>query len=137
MAEDQEHPQDEPGGRDGCQLLLDEAQAALVAAEQSKQLPDDYADITQGWFAAWKKRIKGKLLGNFKKAYVDVLSRQQSLCNQQLVSTVQALVECCATLDHAVKGLQQRLVELESKDLKQEKPQRGGKFPTCRNDAAS
>src|SRR5207244_2785670 len=49
--------------------------------------------------------IKRKLLGNFKHAYVDVLSRQQSAFNTQLLSAVRELAECCATLDHAVRVL--------------------------------
>lgn len=102
-------------GNGGCRPILDEVQAALVEADRCKHLPEDYNDVTQGLFAGWKKRIKGKLLGNFKKAYVDVLSRQQSACNQQLVATVQALVECCATLDHAVRSLQERVDQLENR----------------------
>jgi glycosyltransferase involved in cell wall biosynthesis len=99
---------------DGCRPLLGEAQAALVTVDQVRQLPDDYTDITQGLLAGLKRRLKGKLLGNFKKAYVDVLSRQQSQCNQQLQAAVQALAECCATLDHTVQTLQQRLARLEA-----------------------
>jgi glycosyltransferase involved in cell wall biosynthesis len=105
-----------PSANGGCQPILDEAQAALVEADRGKQLPGDYTDITQGLFASLKKRIKNKLLGNFKNAYVDVLSRQQSVCNQQLVAAVQALLECCSTLDHTVRSLQQQVAELESKD---------------------
>jgi hypothetical protein len=112
---------DTPPGGDGCRPILEEVQAGLVAANQCKQLPEDYTDITQGLFASWKQRIKGKLLGNFKKAYVDVLSRQQSRCNEQLVAAVQALTECCATLDHAVRSLQLRIAELEAKDKGQPK----------------
>jgi glycosyltransferase involved in cell wall biosynthesis len=108
---------DGPSTNGGCQPILDEAQAALVEADRGKQLPCDYTDITQGLFAGVKKCIKAKLLGNFKKAYVDVLSRQQSACNQQLVGAVQALVDCCATLDHAVRSLQQRVAELESSEV--------------------
>src|SRR5262249_43264645 len=56
-------------------------QAALVEAERLHQLPDDYTDVTEGLLAGVKRRIKRKLLGNFKTAYVDVLSRQQSAFN--------------------------------------------------------
>jgi glycosyltransferase involved in cell wall biosynthesis len=99
--------------RDGCAGILDEAQAALAQVNALRRLPDDYTDVTEGAFATLKRRLKGKLLGNFKKAYVDVLSRQQSACNEQLLAAVQALTECCATLDHAVRTLQERVAQLE------------------------
>jgi glycosyltransferase involved in cell wall biosynthesis len=102
------------GAADGCcGLALEAAQAALVEAERLRQLPDDYTDVTEGAFASLKRRIKRKLLGNFKRAYVDVLSRQQSACNAQLLSALRELAECCATLDHAVRVLLERVAELE------------------------
>ena len=93
---------------DGCAAILEEAQAALVQAHELRGLPSDYSDVTQGALAHLKRQIKRKLLGNFKTAYVDVLSRQQSACNEKLLAAVQALAECCATLDHAVRGLLER-----------------------------
>jgi glycosyltransferase involved in cell wall biosynthesis len=107
--------------REGCTAIIDEAQAALVEANRVQRLPDDYTDVTEGRFAGLKRRIKQKLLGNFKKAYVDVLSRQQSACNQHLVEAVQALTECCATLDHTVGVLQERLARLESEMMVRER----------------
>ena len=98
---------------DGCAAILDEAQAALVEASALRGLPSDYTDVTQGALAGLKRRIKRKLLGNFKTAYVDVLSRQQSACNEKLLAAVQALAECCATLDHAVRQLHERLAVSE------------------------
>jgi glycosyltransferase involved in cell wall biosynthesis len=89
--------------RRGGTALMEAVQAALLRAEKLKQLPDDYADITEGWLARWKRRIKSKLLNNFKRAYVDVLSRQQSAFNQQVVQLLQELAEYCATLEHAVE----------------------------------
>jgi glycosyltransferase involved in cell wall biosynthesis len=83
-----------------CGPLLESAQAALVEASRRQRLPDDYRDVTEGVFAAWKRRIKRKLLGNFKHAYVDVLSRQQSAFNQFIIAAIHELSECCATLDH-------------------------------------
>jgi hypothetical protein len=82
-----------------------------------QKLPEDYRDVTQGALAGLKLRIKRKLLGNFKKAYVDVLSRQQSACNQHLLEAVQTLTDCCATLDHAVRQLQARVAELEEQRM--------------------
>ena len=98
---------------DCSSTLTDAAQAALAEAERLQRLPDDYLDVTEGVLATWKRRLKRKLLGNFKHAYVDVLSRQQSAFNQQLVTAVQQLAESCATLDHAVKLLHDRLTRLE------------------------
>jgi len=98
-----------------CAAALETARAALVEANRLQRLPDDYTDVTEGLFAAWKRRVKRKLLGNFKHAYVDVLSRQQSAFNRQLLGAVGELAECCATLDHAVHVLLQRVAELEGR----------------------
>jgi glycosyltransferase involved in cell wall biosynthesis len=87
-----------------CTPMLDAVQKALVEAGQHQRLPDGYTDVTEGLFAGWKRWIKRKLLGNFKRAYVDVLSRQQSAFNQQLLVGLTELSECCATLDHADQG---------------------------------
>jgi glycosyltransferase involved in cell wall biosynthesis len=84
-----------------CTPLLETVQAALVRADRLQRLPTTYTDITEGWFASCKRWIKRKLLGNFKRAYVDVLSRQQSAFNQEVVRALHELAECCATLDHA------------------------------------
>jgi hypothetical protein len=94
--------------------LLQEVQEALAAAERLRQLPDDYQDVSEGWFARAKRWLKAKLLGNFKRGYVDVLSRQQSQVNRQLVLAVEQLAECCATLDHALRGMQQKLDDLQT-----------------------
>jgi glycosyltransferase involved in cell wall biosynthesis len=83
-----------------CDALLETVQTALSAAEQRQTLPDDYTDITEGLLSAWKRRIKRKLLGNFKHAYVDVLSRQQSAFNRHILTALQELAECCTLLDH-------------------------------------
>ena len=90
-------------------------EAALVEAQQLQRLPDDYTDVTGGRFARWKRWIKTKLLGNFKRGYVDVLSRQQSQVNRHMMVALQHLTECCATLDHALRGLQERMDTLEER----------------------
>jgi glycosyltransferase involved in cell wall biosynthesis len=84
-----------------CTSLLETVQAALAEADRTHRLPDDYTDVCQGLLASWKRRLKRKLLGNFKQAYVDVLSRQQSAFNRQVLTPLQELAECCAILDHA------------------------------------
>jgi glycosyltransferase involved in cell wall biosynthesis len=92
-----------------CAPLLDLAEAALAEAQRLQRLPDNYTDVTEGRFCRWKRWIKRKLLGNFKHAYVDVLSRQQSAVNAQLVAALREVTECVATLDHAVRLLQDEL----------------------------
>jgi hypothetical protein len=89
-------------------------QKALPRAHALQQLPADYVDVTEGRAASVKRWIKRKLLNNFKHAYVDVLSRQQSQVNGQVVLMIQQLAECCALLDHAVAGLHQRIDKLEA-----------------------
>jgi glycosyltransferase involved in cell wall biosynthesis len=79
---------------------LASARAALAQADRRQRLPHEYADITEGFLANWKRWIKRKLLGNFKQAYVDVLSRQQSDFNRNILEAVHALAECC---DHPVQ----------------------------------
>lgn len=86
-------------GDGGCAHLIDSARAALAEAESRHRLPDDYLDVTQGALASWKLQVKKKLLGNFKHAYVDVLSRQQSAFNLNIVQALQELAECCELLD--------------------------------------
>ncbi len=92
-----------------CAPLLQGVQAILARAQHLQPLPDNYLDVTEGWFSSWKRWLKKKLLNNFKTAYVDVLSRQQSQVNRELITAVQELAECCATLDHAVRVLSERL----------------------------
>jgi glycosyltransferase involved in cell wall biosynthesis len=84
-----------------CTPLLQGVHAALADARRKQGLPVDYTDVTEGFLAGWKRRIKRKLLNNFKHAYVDVLSRQQSAFNQAVLTALGELAECCATLDHA------------------------------------
>jgi hypothetical protein len=98
------HVEDRPFVAQGFRPLLDEIRAALVEASRLQRLPDDYTDVTEGRLARWKRWIKRKLLGNFKHAYVDVLSRQQSRFNQKILTAVTELADYCATLEHAAKA---------------------------------
>lgn len=84
---------------------------ALNEGQALRQLPDDYYDVTEGWGAALKRGIKRKLLGNFKQAYVDVLSRQQSALNEHLLTALHELTEECAGLRQSVDRLEARLAE--------------------------
>jgi len=95
--------------------FLEAARDALGEVENRRRLPDSYLDVTEGWLARWKLWIKSKLLGNFKRGYVDVLSRQQSQVNRQVLAALQQLTECSATLDHALRVLGERLDRLEER----------------------
>ncbi len=95
--------------------FLDTIEKTLPKAHHLQQLPADYVDVTEGQFAPVKRFIKRKVLHNFKHAYVDVLSRQQTQVNGHLVLMIQQLAECCALLDHAVTGLHQRMDQLEAR----------------------
>lgn len=86
--------------------LLESVRRSLAEARTSAGLPDDYLDVTEGWFARAKRWLKKKLLGNFKTAYVDVLSRQQTQVNRRLVEAVQHLAEACTAMEHALGRLQ-------------------------------
>jgi hypothetical protein len=89
------------GDEDVCTPLLEQVRLALTQAHGLQRLPDDYREVGQSALGRLKRWLKGKLLGRFKRAYVDVLSRQQSEFNRQMLTAVQELSECCATLDHA------------------------------------
>lgn len=86
----------------GCAESLQAVHRALAEAEGKQELPTDYLDVTDGFLAKLKRWLKNKLLGNFKHAYVDILSRQQSAFNQQTLIALQELAECCALLNHAL-----------------------------------
>jgi glycosyltransferase involved in cell wall biosynthesis len=111
----------EPSGPDRsetcCAPQLDSAQAALAEAGRCQVLPADYIDVTEGVFASWKSRIKRKLLNNFKRAYVDVLSRQQSAFNRAVLKALGELAECCAALDHAAQQAAKWRCDPEAGDL--------------------
>ena len=104
---------DTPAG--GAAPFLDAIHHALPHAHALRQLPSDYVDVTEGALAPVKRLVKRKLLHNFKYAYVDVLSRQQSRLNETLVQMIQQLAECCTLLDHTVSGMHRRLDELDQR----------------------
>jgi glycosyltransferase involved in cell wall biosynthesis len=95
--------------------LLEDLQRTLPEVKRLQKLPDDYDDVSDGHLGGVKRYVKWKLLNNFKQGYVDILSHQQSQVNAQLIVAVQQLGECCAVLDKAVRGLQQRLDQMETK----------------------
>lgn len=77
------------------------AQKILAEAHGLKALPTDYADVTQGFMARWKRLLKQKVLNNFRRAYIDVLSRQQSAFNERVLTALAQLADCCSALGHA------------------------------------
>jgi hypothetical protein len=85
--------------------LSAEVHQRLAAARELAFLPDDYVDVSLGRLARWKAWLKAKLLGNFKRAYVDVLSRQQTEFNQQVLQALAELTEAVAIMDSAVARL--------------------------------
>ena len=100
----------------GCAAnFLDAVQEMLPRTHRLAQLPADYVDVSEGRLAPVKRLVKRKLLNNFKHAYVDVLSRQQSQVNGQVVLMIQQLAECCGLLENAIAGLHQRIDRLEAK----------------------
>jgi hypothetical protein len=72
----------------------------LRAAAAAQQVPDGYADVSEGRLARWKCWLKRKLLHNFQQAYVDVLSRQQSAFNRQVLNALSELGDGQAALTH-------------------------------------
>ncbi|MCS6852896.1 MAG: hypothetical protein NZ700_17185, partial [Gemmataceae bacterium] len=89
-------------------------QAALAEAARCQHLPDDYVDVTTGWFAGLKRWVKRKVLNNFRRAYVDVLSRQQSTFNRQLLIVLSEVLAQQAVWEHARAVDRQRIQELEA-----------------------
>ena len=78
---------------DGAEADWQAARAALARAHAQRHLPDDYVDVSDGRFASLKRWVKRKLLNNFRRGYVDVLSRQQSSVNEELINCVCVLLE--------------------------------------------
>jgi glycosyltransferase involved in cell wall biosynthesis len=81
--------------------FLNLAQAALREAHDLQRLPDTYQDITQGFLARWKRSLKEKLLHQFRKSYVDVLSRQQTAFNEKMLAALCQLADGLAALGQA------------------------------------
>lgn len=94
-------------GKDTTQALRERIEMLLVQAERLKALPDDYIDVSEGWLAGWKRRIKAKLLGNFKHAYIDPLSRQQSAFNDRVLAVVHEVAELQSRLQDSLKKIEQ------------------------------
>jgi glycosyltransferase involved in cell wall biosynthesis len=81
--------------------MLEAVQSALAAAQQVQELPAGYEDVTEGWLANWKRRLKSKLLNNFRRAFVEPGFRRQSAFNRYVLTALQELAEHGAALEHA------------------------------------
>ncbi len=103
-----------------AEALHEEIQEALLQAHRARELPEDYVDVSTGWLGAWKRRLKHKLLHNFKRGYVDVLSRQQSQFNRHLLAVVQELADHCSALHQTVQQLEERLARLEKESAREQ-----------------
>lgn len=88
----------EPGS---VAALVQAAQTSVAKALAHQKLPDDYLDVGAGLLGRLKIWIKRKLLHNFRTGYVDVLSRQQSEINRELIDAVRRLAECCRRLEES------------------------------------
>jgi hypothetical protein len=84
--------------------LISGAQRSLAEANALKTLPTDYADVTQGFLAKWKRLVKRKLLHNFRRGYVDLLSRQQSDFNEKVLAALCQLLEGLQATSQAAAG---------------------------------
>ena len=85
----------------------------LLAAQGAHQLPDDYVDVSEGRLAKLKLWIKRKVLHNFQHGYVNVLSRQQSAFNRQVLAALAEFADAQAALEQNAR-LQGGAPEFES-----------------------
>ena len=94
----------------------------LLAAQAVGQLPDDYVDVSEGRFARLKLWIKRKLLHNFRHAYVNVLSRQQSAFNREVLAALAEFADAQAALGHQARlsdgGAEVEALRGELRDLR-------------------
>lgn len=105
--------------------LSQSVRQSLTAAKKLEKLPDDYVDVTEGLLSGVKHSLKRKLLNNFRKAYVDVAFRQQSVLNEKLIAAMSLLAEGVLKQDTAatIVQLEHRLRKLE-KLVKKERRRR-------------
>jgi hypothetical protein len=94
----------------------------LLAAQAAQQLPDNYVDVSEGRFAKLKLWFKRKLLHNFQHAYVNVLSRQQSAFNRQVLAALAEFADTQAVLAHQSRlsdaGVEVAALRAEVRDLR-------------------
>lgn len=98
-----------PAVRPAPALVSRRLEELLSAARAVELLPDGYVDVTAGRFAQLKRWVKTKLLQNFRRGYVDVVSRQQSAFNGRIADALAELAENQDRLAHAVETLNEQL----------------------------
>jgi glycosyltransferase involved in cell wall biosynthesis len=81
-----------------AEALLAEARRLLADLPSPAALPTDYCDVTTGLGAPLKRWVKQKLLNNFRRAYVDVLARQQTEFNQRVLALLGCVMDGMAAL---------------------------------------
>jgi glycosyltransferase involved in cell wall biosynthesis len=101
-------------------VLTANFEPVLRFAEAARDLPAGYVDVCHGRLARLKRWIKHKLLHNFQTAYVDVISRQQTAFNRQVVTALAELGDGQSSLAHAVTIQPPRSVVDEGDDLRAE-----------------
>jgi len=70
--------------------------AALSRAGAVQSLPESYVDVSTGVASRVKRWAKQKLLHNFRAGYVDVLSRQQTRFNREVLRALDELAAASA-----------------------------------------
>jgi glycosyltransferase involved in cell wall biosynthesis len=100
--------------------LFQSARQMLAQAHRLDRLPEDYVDVTEGKFANAKRLIKRKLLGNFRRAYVDVAFRQQSALNQKILAVMNVLLETSSMQSGTmITGLQEQVRRLQRQNRRE------------------
>jgi glycosyltransferase involved in cell wall biosynthesis len=121
--------------------LPERLRANYLAAESAQQLPDGYVDVSLGRLARLKRWLKSKLLHNFRTAYVDVLSRQQSAFNRHLLNTIAELCDAQAELAHALttqsSALDLRELRRRERQLQQQVARLNSSIPARAQESAA
>src|SRR5262249_6687104 len=79
-------------------------QSALVELAQLCRLPQGYEPAANGRLGRIKSWLKEKLLGGFRRRYVDVLSRQQSAANGLILAAMAELYAKVERLSGVTEG---------------------------------
>jgi glycosyltransferase involved in cell wall biosynthesis len=93
---------------------------AMRRAMAAQELPGGYVDVSTGRFGRLKCWLKQKLLHNFRTAYVDVLSRQQTAFNGQVIAALAEMHETQAAIAHAAAIQTPRSALADEDDLRAE-----------------
>jgi hypothetical protein len=79
-------------------------QAALAELAQEYRLPEGYASEARGRLGRLKAWLGEKLLGGFRRRYINVLSRQQSAVNGLTLTAIVKLNDSVQGLQSAAEG---------------------------------